>query len=238
MKKLLPLLVFAACSAPNVVVDTSAPTLRLQGPAQLKTGAPNIFQVSATAPSGRAIHSLSLHVQRRGSVQRASLSLSAVDEAEFCVRLDPSVSCDGYMATFDLPSDFGSDGLQLSIVAEAQDNGPARRLGTSEEHIASVLDTSAPLVELLAPDNLQPNRTIALRLRITDLHSEAASVNYRLTLLSNGCVSNSIEGVLNSFLPDGDSEIALITVPVPEGLRSGSLQIEQIEVSDSAVDAN
>ena len=127
MKKLLPLIGLAACSAPTVVVDTSTPTITLQGPNQLRTGEANQLTVTASAPSGRAISQIRLEAMRSGSSVRHSATLSAVDQGTFCVRLDPSVVCAEDATVLDLPAAFGRDGLEVTFTAQAQDNAAARR---------------------------------------------------------------------------------------------------------------
>ncbi len=238
MKKLFSILVLASCSAPTVVVDTSSPTVTLQGPTELRTAESNRFTLSATAPLERQISSLHLEVSRSGSSQRFSASITGTSEGIVCVRLDPSVDCGDATTVLELPAEFGRDGSNLQFEAQAQDDGPARRFARSPVHQATVADTSAPEVQLLQPERLIPDRAIALRVRVYDRHSGAAALNYRLRILSNGCITKTISGSLTGFVPQADDEIAIIAVPVPVGLRSGTLAIDLLEVADRAATAN
>ena len=59
MKNLWPLIFLSACSAPTVVIDTSSPTVRLQGPSQLQTGEAKIFVLNASAEGDATAHYIS-----------------------------------------------------------------------------------------------------------------------------------------------------------------------------------
>ena len=238
MKRLLPILIITSCSAPNVVVDTSSPSVTLQGPNQLRTAEANRFTIRATPPTGRAISSLHLEVASTRSSRRVSASVTDTDEASVCVRLDPLVDCEGATVVLDLPPEFGQDGTALQFEAQAQDNGPARRFARSPIHQSNVADNTAPGVELIGSERLNPDRALALRVRVTDRHSGAAALNYRLRILSNGCIAKTISGSLTGFIPQADHELAIIAVPVPVGLRSGTLAVDLIEVADRAATAN
>ena len=101
-----------------------------------------------------------------------------------------------------------------------------------------MIDTSRPEIELIEPERVTPERNLGLRVRIHDLHSGAAALNYRLRLLSNGCLARTVSGSLTGFIPDDGHELAIITVPVPADLRSGTLAIDELEVADRAATPN
>jgi hypothetical protein len=167
-----------------------------------------------------------------------SVSIPEQTQATICLRLDPSVECADDEVLLELPASFGRDGLSVRIEAQAQDNGPARRFARSATLEATVVDTSPPEVQLFQPERLDPDRSLALRVRVFDRHSGAAALAYRLRILSNGCVAQTISGSLTGFIPQSDHELAIIAVPVPADLRSGTLAIEQLEVADRAATAN
>ena len=151
MKKLLPLIGLAACSAPTVVVDTSTPTITLQGESAADRRGESADR-HGEAPSGRAISQIRLEAMRSGSSVRHSATLSAVDQGTFCVRLDPSVVCAEDATVLDLPAAFGRDGLEVMFTAQAQDNAAARRSIRSAVLSTNVIDTSRPEIELIEPE--------------------------------------------------------------------------------------
>jgi hypothetical protein len=229
---------FVGCGTPTVVVDDSAPRVHLEAAGSWSTAVPLTVTVDATPPTGRTISAIRLHI-RATPTRAVQATASAGKTAEFCLRTAGTTPCPAGAVAVDLPADFAADDAELLLLAEADDNAAARRLGQSGTVRVSVVDTIPPTIELIAQEaGIFPGETLAIRALANDAHSGIARVRWALRVVSNGCVSQTHSGTLEGLLPGSAGDTALITLPMPAGLRSGQVEITELVAIDGAAASN